>query len=497
MTPRLKLALSLVAALALAVVVVLVLSEPAASPRDGDYTFEDGDDGMRPDPSGSGGTNPELEGNPDAGTTPGMDVGPDGGGSLVGAREPEGIDLSDPAVRESELRRLFSGPKTDWHRIAKIVGLMTEPIPDDLRDAFLYGLTQGPRPNQTMFAFAALRDESFVEDLLLLLDDPTVVKGARKAVITALWQMPAGNRDDVVRKLEGRFSGDPVKDQQLLYAVNRRGGPEAARALTEYLQSLKNPRQVGHFILRGLDASDPQTAEVLAGAIRSEQSPGVLKALITTASQPGAKALVGPLMSLDRDGLPDDVRQQALDALGRIGNTEAVDYLLRKAEEPGIFGGRAVLALASLNTSERGIADRLAKALDGAANNPHPVKYKKSLLLALGNSRSPNALPAIAKTLDDADREVQMAAVEAMGRMGPRSRAYADKVAGVFDRASEPEQRRVVVALAELGGTEAMAHMRRLLKREDLSGSVRQTLQMGLRTAEKRMDEERKASPGR
>lgn len=490
MSPRLKIALSLVTALALAAVLVVVLGGEPQAPIDDGFGYETDDPtgvGARPE------DNPELAGTGDEKGGPKAKAGPDGGGSLVGSREPEGIDLSDPRVRDQELRRLLGESSINWQAVARIVGLMEEPIPEELRKVFLDGITVGPRRNQTMFAFAVLRDESFVEDLFQLLDDATVVKGARRAVLSALAQMPGGNRDEIVRKIEGRLTGDPIKDQQLIRTANQRGGPEAARALTEYLQSLPNPRQVPPHILRSLDLSDEETAKVFATALRNEQSPKVLKALITTASQSGARDLVDPLVSLDRDGVPDDVRQQVMDALGRIGDTASVDYLLRKAEEPGVFGDRAVLALGSLNTSARGVADQLAKALDGAANNPRPSQYKKSLLVALGRSRSANNLRVVAKSLDDRDPDVRMAAVEALNHMGHRSRGYEDKLVRMYDRADDVGKRRVAAALGNIGGDEAIAEMRRMLKAENLAPSVKATLQMGLRAAERQRAEERKS----
>ena len=492
MNTRFKLALSLVAALALAVVLVVMLQDDAPA-GDGFELEGDGESVARTTEEGG---DPALEGTGDE-NTPKAVPGPDGGGSLVNSRTPSGIDYSKPEVRERELRRLLEQPHMKWDEIAKIVGLMEEPIPDDLRPLFLENLTIGPRRSQTMLAFAQLRDGSFVEDLFTLLDDPSVVKGARSAVLTALWQMPGGNRDEVVRQLESRLTGDPLKDNQLLNAVNRRGGPEAARTLVEYMQRTRNPRQIPPHILRGLDLTDKQTAEVFATSLRQEAVPGVLKSMITTASQPGARELVDPLISLDRDGIPNDIRQQVMDALGRIGDTSSVDYLLRKAEEPGMFGDRAVLALGKLNTSARGVADQLAKALDGAANNPRPASYKKSLLIALGNSKSSEGLRVVAKTLDDGDRDVRITAVEAMGRMGHRSRGYENKLVKMYDGANDSEKRRIVVALGSIGGEESVAAMKRMLKAEDISASLKQTLQMGLRAAQRQLEQERIASAGR
>lgn len=491
MNTRFKLALSLVAALALAVVLVVLLQDDDSSGTGAG--FELTPDGTVADGSGAGGTDPDLKVGRD-GNGPKANVGSAGGGNLVNARTPSGIDYSDPEVREKELRRLLTAPTGRWKDIARIVALMEEPIPEDLRPMFLEGLTVGPRRNQTMLAFAVLRDPSFIEDLFTLLDDTSVIKGARTAVLTALWQMPGGERDEVVRQLESRLSGESHRDNPMIAAMNSRGGPEAARALVEYLQGTKTPRQIPPHVLHRLDLTDKKAAEVFATALRQEQSPNVLKAMITTASQPGARDMIDPLISLDRDGMPDDVRQQVMDALGRIGDTRSVDYLLRKAEEPGVFGDRAVLALGQLNTSARGVSDQLAKALDGAANNARPVQFKKSLLIALGNAKSSEGLRVVAKTLDDGEGEVRMAAVEAMGRMGHRSRGYENKLVSLYRGGSDTERRRIAVALGTIGGEESVSAMRSMLKEEGISASLKQTLQMGLRAAQKQLEQEREAS---
>ncbi|MDA1194725.1 MAG: HEAT repeat domain-containing protein [Planctomycetota bacterium] len=484
MPPRFKLALALLSALVLACALVLVLLDGGDNPRPIQFpTDVDGDVG--PVEPGV----PELDTTGVTPTGPPPAQLPDGSGSLVGVRRPSGIDLSDPAVREQELRRMLAAEPVDWQEVARIVGLMAEPIPAALRPVLLNELVSGRR-NQVMFVYAQLRDASFIEDLFEMLDDASVIKGARQAVLTALWQMPAGDRDAVVRRLEGRLSGDVVADLQLIQTLAKRGGPEAARAIGEYLQRAANPAQVPLHILQSLDTTDPATAEVLATQLRSETSPKVLKALLVAAAQPGAHALVDPLTALDRDGVPDDVRHLAIDALGRIGDTAAVDFLLRKAAEPGVFGERAVRAIGVLDTAERGVAEVLAKALDSAAANPRPAQFKKSLLIALGNAKSAASLRVVSKVLDDPDEEVRQAAVEAMGRMGHRSRGYIEKLGSLYAGGSETTKRRVAIALGSIGGKEAVVAMERMLQEEGLSPSLRQTLLMGRNSAVEQLDAE-------
>ncbi len=487
MTKSYKIAFTFLAALALACVLVVILRDDGTGAGTQGYDLE----GDAKGPDTASGANKGLKGaQPKDATEP--NLGPDGGGGLQpGMRTPEGIDLSDPAVREAELTRLLSQSTVIWQDVAKIVGLMEEPIPAALRPKILNEIKFGKR-NQVMFVFAVLRDESFVEDLFELLDDSTVIKGGRSAVLTALWQMPGGDRDAIARQLESRLAGDPVRDLPIIQAMAKRGGPEAGRALVEYLQGTANPRQIPQHILQSLDVTDPQTAEVIAGAIRGEQSPKVLRALITTASKAGARAMVDPLISLDRDGIPVDVRQQVLTALARIGDTPSVDYLLRKSEEPGVFGERAIQSIGVLNTSARGVADVLTKALAGASNNPRPAAFKKSLLIAIGRARAAGSLSVVAKTLDDPDEGVQQAAVQAMGSMGHRSRGYISKLSSIYSKGSELTKRRIAIALGSIGGDEAAKAMRGMLKEEGLSPSLKQTLLMGMRNVQ----EELKAAAG-
>ncbi len=491
MTP-LKLALALLAALALAVGLVFVLGGDPGEAGDS-YEIEDaGDGGLELNPSSG-----DLKGNGGKGTDEGkgnpamQPGGPDGGGGLI-RRQPSGIDYSDPEVRAAELTRLMEGANVQWHEVAEIVKLMEEPFPEALRQKLLDGLTIGRRTSQVRLVFAVMRDDSFVEDLFERLDDPSVVKGKWRAVLTALSEMPAGDRDDIARKLESRLTGDERRDTEVLRAIGRRGGPEAARAIVEYVGTASNPRAIPVHILKSLDLSDKKTAAVYVQALANETKPKALQALVAAAAQPGAKTLVAPLISLDADGVPDDVRGQALDSLSRIGNTDAVQYLLRKAEEPGTFGTRAVSAVGRLNSAERGVADLLAKALDGADNHANARAYKKSVLLALGRAKASSSLGTIAKTLDDPDAEVRMAATEAMGSMGHRSRGYVNRLASQYSKGDDKAKLKVAVALGSIGGEEAVREMRRMLKQEGLTPSLKQTLLMALRRAQDDLEAARK-----
>ena len=401
MTARFKIGLAIVAALALGVLVLQVLGDADEGDLDELDHLDGGADYLDGESSGGGltaergGTGRPGSGGRDPSLTA---SGARSGNGLVGARLPSGIDFSDPAVRASELTRILGTQPINWQQAAKIVALMEERIPEDLKPTILWELRNGKR-NQVMHVFGVLRDPTFVEDLFDVLDDGDASRGARRAALQGLWQMPGAPADEVARRLEGRLTNNFARDRDVLQAIAARGGQEAARAVVEYVQRLKNPREVPQHILQRLDVlDDAQAAEVVALALQRESSPKVLRALITIVSQPGASAFSETIIGLDRDGQKDEVRTQALFALGRIGDEASVGYLLEKAAEPGHYGERALRSIASISSADPAARQRLAAALTGAHSGPNAENTKISLLLAIGAVGDKETLPAVAST---------------------------------------------------------------------------------------------------
>ncbi len=494
MTSGFKLGLVVLGALALGCAVLLLFQDGSGEGRgsSGDLTADSDTDaplhggtdgsGSQGDRSGKG-TGPVLE--------PGAQPG-GGSDSLVGAREPKGIDYSDPAVREKALRRMLSTPPIEWLRVSKIVAIMQpgEAIPAELRPVILQELRSGKRL-QVMHVFAALRDEAFVEDLFEVLEGGAATAGHERAALEALWKMPGGDDDTIARRLEGRLTNDLRKDVSVLRAIGKRGGAESARAMVEYLQRQQNPLDVRSHILQSLDVStDKAAAAVVADALRTEASPKVQKALIEMVKRPGASAMTEPLIGMDREGVTLEVRSQAIIALGRIGDARSTEYLLRKAAEPGTFGEKALTAVALIQSGDPKVGEQLASALASADRNPRPEKAKASLLHAIGTVRHKESLPTVARSLDDRSMPVKEAAITAMGRMGHNARTYVPKLVKMYDGGDARMQQKVAVALGDIGGSTAVREMRRMLATKNLPLSVKRTLQMGLRNAEREMKDE-------
>jgi len=491
MTARFQMGLAILGALALGCVLLILLQDEGTS-RDlqaPDLTTAvsedqpgdlEGVDGVDPDASHtSGGDAPVLQPAP-------QPRGPD---SLVGLREPAGIDLSDPVVREKELRRMLTTPPIEWLRLSKIVAIMQpgETIPADLRPVILDELRSGKRL-QVMHVFSNLRDASFVEDLFDVIENGETSAGHERAALEALWKMPGGDDDEIARRLEGRLTNDVRKDASVLRAIGKRGGAEAARAMVEYLQRVQNPLDVRAHILQSLDLStDKAAAAVVSQALQREGSPKVQKALIEMASRSGATAMSAPLIALDRNGVTEEVRSRAIVALGRIGDEASTTFLLRKAAEPGAFGEQALRAVALIRSADPRVGDRLARALAEADQNPRPARAKASLLQALGSAQHVASLPVVVRSLNDSNRPVQEAAVNAMGRMGHHAQTYVPKLVRLYDGGDARMQQKIAVALGDIGGSAAVREMRRMLKKPKLSLSVKRTLQLALRNAEREL----------
>ncbi len=479
MTNRFKLGLLALAVLAIAAVFVLT-GDDTPDDRGGDLTADDLDAEER-----RGG--PEL-------TATGRERSPDGGSSSrgdpartpglpPGLREPSGIDLSKPDVRKSELERLLRAEEIDWRKVGKLLSIMTEPVSEDVRAIMLQELKTGRR-NMVMFAFAEVRDPNFVEDLLEVMDNEELARGARVAALQALWQMPGANNDTVALAFESRLAGDLGKDRELLFGLAKRGGVEAARALVEYVGRSSQPSAIPPYILQTLDLTkNPEAASVVVDAMKGAEKPEVLSALVGMAGKPGNSAFTAALIDLDTDRQPPAVRARLLGSLAKIGDERATDYILERAAEPGEFGDKARDALGGMYAAQPGARSKLTKALETAGLNPKPTDMKESLLHALGALRHKPAMPGIARYLDDPEERVRRASIRAMGGLGADARPHVNRMRGHFESGDHATKVRVAVAFGEIGGDAAIGAMESWLKGKGLTPTLERTLRTALRAA--------------
>lgn len=459
MTPRFRLAL--VALLALAAVTAVVWLLRGSSTGPGPSEAPARSEASRPDPASLDG--PDLEGS--GGTGPG--AGPDGGtgggragggtgGLQPGLRRPSGLDLSNPEARRKHLLELLATPPIAWDDVAAVVGITTEPLDPAVKAALLQAVRGGDR-NGASKCLAVAHDPTLVPDLLQILDDPASAVGARRVAMLALSQMPGADAAEVVKQLESRLKGPGAGDGEVLGAIARRGGAEAARAVTEYLARSPDAARLVQGVAGQLDlVRDPAAAAVVADAFAATKDPAALSALVFLASaRPGAVGLTAPLIALDRDDVPEALRTQALEALAQVGSEEGTEHLLRVARQPGAFGERAQLALGNLRSASPKAREALVAELERSQLNPRAELARSTLLEALGTLRERKALPAVVQSLRDSSDRVRNSAVRALGRMRDLSRPHVAEIGALWSDGSPATRTALAVSLGSIGGPEA------------------------------------------
>lgn len=488
MNPRFKLALASLLALGLGALGTWLLTGDRGAVEPELRRLDDGPgEGVPFDPLGGG---PGAPGAAADGTRPVME-GPEGrplrpgGGSLVGARAPHGIDLSDPATRAAELARLLGAIEVDWAAVAEILALMPagERLDAASADALLAGL-RSERRNMALLAFARLADGALVPALFDLYGDPTAPPGARAAALRALWEMPGADGAAVVRGLESLLRGRPEEDRELLYAIARRGGAEGARALLEYLGRTPDLTRIPDHVLQQLDLGrSVEAREALKAALAAPQSPQMAEKLLAIVAYQQAQGLTEQVIAFDSDAHPAALRRQALDALRQIGDRAAVEHLLGLARQPGEYGEIALKAVADLRRADAAARQALVKALDEAGLAARPDALRAGLLLALGSVEHSPAVPVVAEYLKHPHPELRSAAVRSLGRMGNRARDKVGALVALWDGADETLRRDLAIAVSSIGGESAVGALTRWVAEEGLPAGLQRTLHVGLRAA--------------
>lgn len=407
------------------------------------------------------------------------------GGSAIGLRVPEGVDLRDPEQVRALLRDRLATTPTNWKDVARLVGLLHEPLDAETRERLLTELTTGRR-GLVLKVFQEAQDATLVPDLLARLDDESVVGNARSAVLTALATLPGAEASEVVLGLESRLSGEVRKDAIVLRAIGQRGGAEAARAITEYILESEDPRAVAsRGTLRLELKDDPEATAVLAEALKDTRAEAPLGALIRLATQPGAVGVVSSLVALDSTKELPAIRGAALRALAVIGTEDAVSHVLQAADGSDDAARQAAKSLGVMTAADPGARQKLLESLEKPGSGTHADDRRLETLRALANLKHAPAKDAFVAALDDRDVQVQQVAVQGLGRMGAASQDRVDDLVRVFASGSESVQRSVVVALGQIGGDDAAGVLRQMQGRTDLSTSVQRAVRMAVRRTEK------------
>jgi HEAT repeat protein len=478
MTTRVRLGLLLLVALAAGVAILLL--DRRGEPDDTDTAEVGGRERAATSDPELMGAEPAREG---PGTGPEPVTAPQGSGVTPGIRRPEGLDLSDPVQRAAWLETLLAKRPVPWDEVAAVVRTIAGPLDAKLKADLLAILRRGDR-NGVLQVFAVVQDPSVVPDLLAVLDDLSAAEGARRAALLALAQLPGADRDALVKELEARLTGREAGDAGLLDAIAQRGGPEAARALTEYVLRSPDASRLAQSIAGRIDlVRDPAAAAVFGEALGRTSSREALEALVRIAGASGAPSLAAPLVRLDRDDQPEAVRVQVLEALARIPTTESLTHLIAVSRQSGVFGEHAVLALGNVAGGPPEAQDLLVAELERASLNPRPELARAMLLEAVGSARIERAVPMVVDNLRDSSDRVRASAVRSLGRMGQVARPHVAAVSQQFDRGSDGTRIAVATALGSIGGPDAETELKRLLALPGLGEDLKRTLGYALDAA--------------
>ena len=488
MTSRFRIALSALALCAAAVLLIALFTGLFDGGAGGPGDLDVGE-------GGPGGFTPEgeleLDG-PGGGLAPNPNAAAPGGnsGSLVNSRTPSGLDLTDPEQRNEYLMQLIGEYDTNWDEIARVLRVSADPIPDEVR-AFLIDELKSGRKLGVLKVFAVILDPTMTRDLIDVLDMPGLSSRVERVALQALYTMPGANSSEVVRELESRLTDDMSRDNRFLHAIASRGGPEAARALVEYLQRSQEPGEVPQFVLRALDLEgDPETAEIVKQALATEDlDPEVRNRLMLLVSRPGATEFVPMVIALDADGQSQKTRERALETLARIGGKDAITYLYAKASQPGVMGEKALLMMGQISSSDQEGRDYLLEALEQASGAARPIETQTQILQALANLREPSAAPQFVHYMDSRSPSIQMAAISGLARLGSKAEPHVPKLIDTYAVSDDRTKVRIAVALGSIGGEKAVEAMEQMVSAEGIPPDLNRTLRMGLNDAKRRLKE--------
>lgn len=399
--------------------------------------------------------------------------GASGGAVPPGLRMPSGDDLSDPARVKSLLRAHLKEGNPRWDAIAQLLGVLSEPLDDDVKNALLHALVYGNAAGAVQ-AYERVRDGTVVADLLRVLDDPKIDAHDRNNVLVALSSVPGADLKETVTGIESRLTADFEHDLPYLQAISRMGGAEAARALADAILTSREPARFGLDVWRSFDfRKDPAAADHLASVLRGPVAdPKALAALAELSGRPGASpALVEALSSLDADAQPQPVRVAALGALARTGDVGAIERLIAVAEKGADYASVAAAAIGDTTTLSVPARTRLLEVAK-ATRDDH---LRENIVEAFGAARAVEAVPLLTELLSTGSDLVRKQAARALGRIGPRAESAVDALLASYGGGDEAMRQHVALAVGAIGTPEARKAVEQM-RASERSEKVKRTL---------------------
>lgn len=381
-----------------------------------------------------------------------------------GQRQPSGPDYTDPETAIKILRKSLLEGEPDWKLALQVFKVYEGALPEDIRAELLGSLRTSDRI-YAIKAFYVLHDGGMARDLFDILDDPEIDPGVYSAALSVLGGYGAADNDQVVRGFEARLRGEFAKDRSMLSHLARRGGPEATRAIIDYMGRMEHPTRLDYQLFGKLKAHESEeAARYVREAFESASDTATKLTLMRIAAQPGAETFAEQVIALDVDGEDDQVRDKALQTLAHMGGSRSIEYLLELGKQPGTQGARARTAIGWISAADPESRELLTKAYERASTSPEPEKTRAQLLTAFGNLGHEGALPTLREALKDKSTRVRVAAVDALGSFGSKAQASSAEIIAFYgeNKSDETQAMRAVVALGNVGGAKALSALEQI-----------------------------------
>jgi HEAT repeat protein len=359
------------------------------------------------------------------------------------------LDDGNPVVRVEVVRALAR--LGELRAVVPLVGKAQDSVPE-VRQAVARAL-------------GALGDARAAPALILQLRDGST--DVKAAALSALGLLHAESATDAITPLCSDRA--PLLRRAAIEALGRIASTDAVRALTLLLGT-------GDDAGAGLETSAVREALVNAGAKAAPSLTSALNGPSTPLARASAAWALGELRATA--AAPDIVRAMrkgtlpvtaALHALATIGNPDTLPVVLEFVDDRNAAARKEAIAAAATLLDPAHPDGRAVEPLAAALVDARlPGAERKEVALLLGRTGAPRAAPILVGLLSARDLEVRVAAIDALGALGPGTEEDAPLL-GAIDDPDASVRLHAAIALGRVGAAAARdALVTRLEKDTDI-----------------------------
>jgi HEAT repeat protein len=310
------------------------------------------------------------------------------------------LDDASPAVRTEVVRALarLGAPRS----VIPLVGKAEDAVPEVRKEVAR--------------ALGELGDPRAAPALVLQLRDGS--SEVKAAALAALGQLRAESAADAIAPLASDRS--PLLRRVAIEALGRIGTVDAVRSLAGLLGT-------GDDATAGLEASSLREALVSAGAAAVAPLEALLSGSSSPAISTSAAWVLGELRATA--AVPDIVRAMrrgtlpvtgALRSLSSMGSPEAIAVVLEFVDDPSSATRREAIGAAASLLDPAHPDGRAVEPLSAALRDPALTPSERAHVAALlGRTGALRAAPTLEALLSAKDLELRLAAIDALGALGP------------------------------------------------------------------------------